>query len=228
MNDQQTKAMPATFIITSIVAQRRNDARCSVFVNGEFSFGCAIDVAERHGLRKGQRLTRADIEQMQAEDDTLRAKQAAYTYVSYKPRTVQQVRLKLREKGFTAEEIEVAVEFLAEFGHVDDANYARMFIADSLQRKAVGLAKIRMELKKRGVSDYDIEDALAEHFDRDALHDQVRANIAIAARKKLPALCRKYAAEPERCKQALVAYLGRQGFAWQDIKSVVEDVLSEA
>jgi regulatory protein len=220
--------MPQALFITSIVVQQRNHARCSVFVNGEFSFGCAIDVAERNGLRKGQELSRADIERMQTEDDALRVKQAAYKYVSYKPRTARQVRQKMREKGFTTEEAEQAIEFLMDLGHIDDVDYARMFIGDTLKRKAVGLDKIRMELKKRGVSDDDIEDVLAQHFDHAALHDQTQTNIYTAARKKLSTLQRKYPSDPHKRKQALVTHLQRQGFAWHDIKPVVEDVLADA
>jgi regulatory protein len=211
-------------IVTSLVAQKRNNARCSVFINGEFAFGCTIDIAERFGLRKGAELTSALIKQMQTSDDMIRLKQSAYNYVSYKPRTMRQVRDAMLKKGFTADEAQFAIDFLMEFDLLDDKKYAQMYIADTMKRKAVGLDKLRTELRKRGVAEYDIQDVVAESFSYEELDQQTTHNALQAAQKKLRLLSRK---EPAQRKPALTAYLQRQGFSWEIIKRTLAEVENE-
>jgi regulatory protein len=221
-----TTAPTAPNIITALTVQKRNNSRCSVFLDGEFAFGCTIDTVERFALRKGMTLTDDLRRDLEAHDGLIRVKQAAYVFVSFKPRTRKQVRQKMLDKGFTPEEADYAVEFLEEFRHLDDKNYARMFIADTLARKAVGLDKLRMELKKRGVSDHDIADTLAENFDRDTLAEQTAQNALQAARKKYPAIQRKES-DPYKRKHALSAHLQRNGFAYNDIKHAIAEVMAE-
>ena len=60
-------------------------------------------------------------------------KQTAFNFVSYKPRTEKQIRQKLRDKGYEKEEADLAIEFLIKFDFVDDAKYAKQFIADFLK-----------------------------------------------------------------------------------------------
>jgi regulatory protein len=221
-------------IITAITAQRRNTSRCSVYLDGEFAFGCTIETAERFALRKGLQLAPALRSELESYDDRLRVRRAAYTFVSFKPRTRKQVHQKMREKGFSADEADEAVEFLEDLRLLNDQQYARMFITDALgsgsatalARKAVGLDKIRMELKKRGVSEHDIADTLAEHFDRAALAAQSADNAVVTARKKM-ALLRKKESDERKRRAALAAHLQRQGFSYDETKRAIAQVEAE-
>ena len=145
-----------------------------------------------------------------------KSKQKALAYVAYKPRTAHQVRTKLREKGYEPHHITIALTFLQEFNYLDDRAYARSFIHDYLLRKPCGKTKIIQELRKRGVSQYDIEDAIAEAFPQEDTLELARA----AAEKKLRALRHK---SVEKQRSSLTQYLQRQGFHWDIIRAILAE-----
>ncbi len=183
-----------------------------------------MDVALQFKLAKGKILSRAELDRLQAQEDLMQLKQAAYHYVSYKPRTAEQVRRAMLKKNYTAEEADYAVNFLYELDYLDDKEYARMFIRDTLARKAFSTERLKTELRKRGIAKFDIEDVLAETFANESAADTNLTSARAVAEKKLRSLARK---DPEKRKQALVGYLQRQGFGWDVIRIVVEEVLEE-
>jgi regulatory protein len=217
-----TSPHQAPQIITAITAQKKNPSRCSVFVNGEFAFGCTIDTTVRFGLTKGRELTQRDKEQLEAQEDIIALKQTALRYAIYKSRTAQEVRHKMTEKEFAPEEADYAVQFLEEFGYVNDRLYAKVFIQEMMKRKPAGEIRLRQELAKRGISKHDITDALAEAFPAETARDMAFDSAMTAAQKKMHTLGHK---TPEKRKQALVSYLQRQGFSWKVIKKVLPSVM---
>lgn len=215
-------SLQAPYIITTIAVQKKNASRCSVFLNGEFAFGCTIDTAVRFGLTKGKELSKQDLERLQEQEDIIALKQAALRYATYKSRTAEEVRRKMLEKDFAPEEAEYAVQFLEEFGYVDDRKYARAYIKEATERKFMGAARLKQELQKRGIAKHDIEDALTEAFPPEDSRDTIFETARAAAHKKLRSLGNKTG---EKRKQALVGYLQRQGFSWELIKRVLTEVL---
>lgn len=209
------------YVVSSVQAQKKNPARCSVFVNGEFALGCSMDVVLQFGITKGKQLSEQDIERLLAQEDVMRLKQVALRYATYKSRTAHEVRQKMVEKEFSPEEAEYAVQFLEEFGYVNDAAYARAFIKERQERKPSGTERLRQELAKRGISKFDIEDALAEAFPKESVRETMLDNALQAAHKKLRALQGK---EPQKRQQALIGYLQRQGFSWEIIKKTLESL----
>lgn len=206
-----------TFTITSVAAQKHNPSRCSVFLNGVFAFGCSMDLVLQYNLHKGKVINAALRQELLEREDMMKLKRRALDYATYKPRTIEQVRRKMIEKGYAPEEAEFAVSFLQEFGYVDDRQYARMFVRDVLSRKAVGRRKLAEELAKRGVGKFDIEDVLTEVFP----HDETAELAQRAAEKKLRSLTSK---APEKRKPSLVQYLQRQGFAWEVVDVLVRQL----
>lgn len=206
----------STYTVTAVIAQKNNPSRCSVFLDGSFAFGCSIDVVLQYTLRKGAVINSDTRAQLLAQEEQMQLKQKALAYATYKPRTAEQVRKKMVEKGYTPEEALYAVAFLEEFGYLNDAEFARAFIRDYLQRKPAGRQKLAEELRKRGVKPFDIEDALASVFPHDDTTELARR----AAEKKL----RSLASRPrEKQKTALVQYLQRQGFSWDSIQIVLQE-----
>ena len=72
--------------------------------------------------------------------------------------TRKQIRDRLARKGFEEEEIAGVLEKLAEYRLVDDAAYARAFVASRSRNK--GSLALARELRQRGVTDELAERAL--------------------------------------------------------------------
>lgn len=75
------------------------------------------------------------------------------------PRTRREVAQKLRDRGCPEERIEPLLDRFQELRMIDDRLYARLYMES---KRDYGLRRLRDELRLRGVSDEDIEDALDE------------------------------------------------------------------
>ncbi|MBL7998217.1 MAG: RecX family transcriptional regulator, partial [Candidatus Kapabacteria bacterium] len=181
---EEKNTAPPPNIITSLVASTRRKERVNVYVDGEFAVQVHLDIVAKHELRKGLHVDSALMESLRDEKRTMQVKQLALAYATYKPRTEKQVRTRLREKECEAAEIDTAVVFLRDFGYVNDAQYAILYVRDAVRRKPVSAAKLRRDLRTKGVGDDEIERALRDEFP----HDEVMMLARTAADKKLRAV----------------------------------------
>jgi len=108
---------------------------------------------------------------------------------------------------------------LAARGYLDDAAYARHWVTTRTPR-GYGAARLRAELRARGVAPRVIEAALATVDADDPL-----ARAREAARRRLPALRRT---RPERAAARLRDYLLRRGFAASLVMRVVREATGVA
>jgi regulatory protein len=90
------------------------------------------------------------------------ALEVAYRYISVRERTVAEVGAKLSRAGCEPEHAQGAIGELRRLGALDDARYARLFVADKQLLEDWGAERITRELARRGVEPELIEAALAE------------------------------------------------------------------
>lgn len=84
----------------------------------------------------------------QARKDALTV---ALNYLSSRPRSIFEVRTKLKDKGFEAAEIDGTVERLIEASYLDDEKFAELLVDSRLRFKNWGPAKIARDLEKKGI-----------------------------------------------------------------------------
>ena len=86
--------------------------------------------------------------------------------IEFKDRTEKELRDKFREKGYDENDIEDEIEFLKNYGYINDRRYAEHFTHDAINIKKWGKMRIRTELLRKGVDretvDNTIEDAFFE------------------------------------------------------------------
>ena len=170
------------------------------------------------GLRTGDDLTEeriADLRQQAAEH-------RAYEYGLYLLEKRGYSYRELYDRLMTAPEAQEtavlqALEKLTRYGFVNDARYAEQLAAHYVEGKKYGLRRAAFEMKHRGLSQTDIDDALA------AYDDPVRISEML-----LELLQKKYArslTDPDDRKstQKVTAALVRRGFTYQQIRYALED-----
>lgn len=211
--------MSNSLIITRILKRRRKPL-CIVFVGDEIGLECSMDLVLEFKLGRGVVLTDELKSTVLARQRIVDAKQRALAFATYKPRTEVQVRRKLHEVGFLQHEQELAIQFLKEFNYIDDAEFARMFVGDFLLRKPSSASRVKMELRKRGISELQAQSAIELYFPKDTTTELALK----AAEKKLRSVKHK---PIEKQKTALVGYLQRQGFSWEIIKNILNELLNE-
>jgi regulatory protein len=96
-----------------------------------------------------------------AEARLQKALDLAYAYVNPRERTVGEVRQHLQRRGVCAELTEAAIQILSDQGFLDDARFARLFVADKRALEQWGGERIRRGLLSRGVERHLIDAALA-------------------------------------------------------------------
>lgn len=95
-------------------------------------------------------------------DDPAAVLAAAARFIEVRPRSVEEVRRRLREGGFRGDLAEAAIARLVELGILDDAAFARAWTEARDRTRPRSARALRQELRSRGVAHEVVEQALAE------------------------------------------------------------------
>jgi regulatory protein len=88
--------------------------------------------------------------------------QIALHFLKFRPRTTFEIGQKLRTKKISDSEIEKVITVLKRNKLLDDAEFAKMWVRDRNLLKPSGSYLLKLELKKLGISESDIEAALGD------------------------------------------------------------------
>lgn len=89
----------------------------------------------------------------------LSVKEAAVGYLSRRDHAEKELRQKLKNRGYSAGEVEEAIAYCQDYNWLDDARYAGMMLRSGIA-KGWGSLRIRQEMKIKGVHDTLISQAL--------------------------------------------------------------------
>ncbi|TAK29372.1 MAG: hypothetical protein EPO21_21580 [Chloroflexota bacterium] len=203
-------------VITSIKPNRGARGRVSVFLDGRFFCSMLESIAEQHGLQEGGEVEIEDLHLLQEVDAYAQALDAAVRYLSYRPRSEREVRMRLRRGNFAPEHVERVLETLRRYGYVDDAGFARYWKEARDQFSPRGSRLVAMELRQKGIDRDVIEDVVDDEQDDEHAYT--------AARKKAQQL--RALPYPD-FRQRLGSYLARRGFDYDVISDVVQRLWRE-
>lgn len=122
-----------------------------------------------------------------------------------RPQTAVELRGKLDGRGYAPAVIDGALARAVELGAVDDAAFARAWVADRGEARGYAASRLRTELRRRGVPDPLIDRALAPVDARDDL--AVATDLARRRAQRMPATL-----QPETVARRLVGFLARRGY----------------
>lgn len=200
--------------ITALRVQQRNKERVSIFLDEEYAF--SLPLVEAATLRKGQVLTAEDITRLQTIDERAQAFDRAVRFLAHRPRSIAEIRRKLREYEVDDEGIDEVIVRLERLGYVNDEEFARFWVRNREEFRPRGAMALRAELRQKGVSDQIIELAVADIDSYSSAYS--------AAQKKL----RSYrGSDKQTFKRRLGGFLGRRGFDYGTIREVTENLIEE-
>ena len=200
--------------ITALEIQKGNKERVNVYLDGEFAFGLPIMEAAR--LKKGQTLSPTEIEALRTVDVVSQAYDHAVRLLARRPYSRAEIRRNLAAKQYPPHVIDEVLAKLGERGYVDDRAFARYWIENRERFKPRGPKALRYELRRKGIADAIIEEALSG---LDPLDSARRA--AQQRARRLRGLSRRDA------RQKLGQYLARRGFGYDTIRDVVTEILND-
>ena len=193
--------------VTGLIAANRRASRTRVELDGEPWAELDSEVVLRHALRKGATLDDAQLEALRRDDAFVRARRAAAILLHARPRSAAELRGRLAERGFDEVTLDRTIDYFAEKGDLDDARFARAFVAQQLRTKKAGPIKIANALRRLGVEEEHIATALEANPDADEEQQRRMARRFIERR-----LERLRGEDPVRRRRKLRAALARAGF----------------
>ena len=210
--------------ITRIEPQSKNPHRRNVYADGEFIVGISDETLLRSGLRTGDEINDEQVKALVREEELAGARKLALRFLAHRPRTAMEVRDRLRAEDFGDGDIEKVIGDLKKVELVNDAGFARMYISDALSTKATGKTLLRRKLLLLGVEKGLVDEALQKAF---ASVDEA-AEALTAGRKFLKKSAAAHTpANAPRLRQRLAAFLGRRGFTWETVESVIKALMKE-
>jgi regulatory protein len=140
--------------------------------------------------------------------------------LKYRPRSYKELAERLKKKGYRGEEIEEAMQKLQQLGLVDDLGFCKYWINYRLKYNPRSKKFLEMELKKKGVDEEIISEALSQ-FSEFKEQDLV----VKLTEHKLQLL--KGVKDPIARKRRIYNYLARRGFSYSQIKQALSQVNDE-
>ena len=202
--------------ITAIKAQKRNHQRVSIYLDGSFAFGLSKFVAAWR--KPGRKLSEAEINKLLEKDTYEIALQKAMQFINHRPRSVEETRRRLIEKGFSEVVVESTLEKLQENHWLNDHEFARQWIENRNTFRPRSARLLTYELRLKGVADETIQHALAE-FGGDETELSYQAGIKKAKQ------CQNE--EKSDFFKKVSGFLIRRGFQYSLVKPTVERLWDE-
>lgn len=193
--------------ITSIKQQVKNPERASIFVDGKYSFSLSLNELVSEKLKISQEIDESELKRLKKLSDDGKIKMRALEWVMSRPRSKRELRDYLFRKKVEPEQIEALTEEFTARNYMSEQGFAQWLI-EMRRRQGKSERAIRSELSSKGIPREVADEALEEGKD-----ELDRLKIIVSKKQKLP----RYKAD----QQKLMQYLARQGFSYDDIKSVL-------
>ena len=140
----------------------------------------------------------------------------AMRLLSIAKRSELDLKLKLKHKGYPEEAIQQVIHLLKEKKLLNDLEFAKHKVYWSQYGNPVGRNRIRLELRKKGLSEDNISEALQEW---DPSSEKEKALLLAKTRfDKLKTL------DPTKRKKRIYDFLVRRGFAYEISREVISEL----
>ncbi|GAB3167267.1 regulatory protein RecX [Telluribacter humicola] len=147
--------------------------------------------------------------------------QKAASYCAYQERTQDEVRKRLQKWGVWGDEADEIIAELISMKYLSEERFAKTYAGGKFRVKNWGRLKIKQELSRRGLTDYNIRQGMAE------INDEAYAKaLDELLSKKLTAL-RRTETDPLKLKQKLVRFALGKGYESDLVWRTIEKLLAK-
>jgi regulatory protein len=180
--------------------------------------GIAV-LADTGATRAGIELSEATLERLLHEHVITDLSDRALDYLARGRRTRRELELRLRKREATPAQIEEALSRLEATGVLSDEEVA-VAEASARLRRGEAPARVRQQLRRKGVAGKTVSDAVADAVREDGF-DERAACVAVASKRARTLK----SDDPVAAKRKLLGFLLRRGYGGSIARSVVQEVL---
>lgn len=193
-------------------AEPRRRGLTQLYIDGEPAVRVDTETFLQAGWRLGQEIADEELRQLIAASDARRAQEKALTLLEYRSHSKKELTEKIARSAASWEAAQAAADRMEELGLVDDAAYAANLAKELFTRKRYGPARVRAELRRKGVAPEIADGLLAEYDDEGQRLENIQW-----------VLERKYAGwrEDERTRRRAFDALRRLGYPYDLIRQAL-------
>lgn len=195
--------------LTKIAMTKRG--RVALYADGAFVMSLHPDVFAASGLSVGSQIDEDALRELSDAAELREARERALSMLSRQDYTAAGLRDRLM-RHVSEEAAGQAVERMQELGLIDDERYAARFAQELSERRHYGAARIRQELRRRGVDSQTAAEAAAYLEGNDP-----QAHILAVLLKKYP-----QAAGDEAVRRRAWGALLRLGHSPSDVRRALD------
>ncbi len=202
--------------ITKIEVQVKNPDRFSIYIDDKFAFGITDELQYKYNLKKGTILSQELMDEILEEEAQNKAINYTLHLLSYRQRSVEEVRRKLIEKEYLDHQIEYAIESCLKNRYLDDYEFASSYVRDKAKINKHGPQRIRHDLRFKGVDDDIIAQALEDNYENEY-------DIAFELASKQ---VEKYRNDDKQKRyRKLAGFLQRRGYSYDIVNSILRELV---
>lgn len=190
----------------------------NIYLDGRYAFSMSVRALTEHPVSVGDQLSVSAVERLRQVDEPDRATNAALNLLTHRGRSEQELRQRLRQKGYTQSAIDETVTRIIDWGYLDDEQFASAWVEQRSNARPRSRRALAYELRQKGVDREIITEAI-----EGASIDEAADALRLAAQK-----WRRDRDQPlEKRRQRTASYLARRGYSWQIAKQAIDALIAE-
>lgn len=140
----------------------------------------------------------------------------ALNYLTFKTRTEKEIRDYLKKKKIRSDLIEETIGKLKEYNYINDQNYVKMYLDYNDSSQMYGKIRVANTLKKRGISDQDIE-MINDYItpEKEEIYSKFHFSKVEKLTKELPYIKRV---------NKIIRYLSSRGFNYETFSQLITKI----
>jgi len=203
-------------VIVTALQRKRGRRLVDVYVDGVLALTLSALLATERDVRPGQSITQAELSALAHAEARRAALESALRLLSYRPRSEQELRIRLSRKGFAWPVVLETLARVRELGYLDDAAFARFYTETRQSARPRSKRLAAVELRRRGIAQETAEEATADISDEEAAYE--------AASRRLRALG---GLEYRRFRERMGRFLTSRGFSYDVSRRTIERCWAE-
>jgi len=203
--------------ITDIKPQKKRSKRRSIFVNNEFLCGVDEEIVAILSLKVGQEVDKKRIKEILYKEEVKKAKDYAFKLLSYRPRSIKEIRNRLKKKDYSSKVILEVIKSLKRLKLLNDREFVRMWVESRIKTRPMGRYRLYQELIQKGIDRDLIEKTLSNYREE--------KEIELAKELAQGKLKRSYRnLDRVTARRRLYGFLQRRGFSYDAIQEVMKEL----
>ena len=199
--------------ILSIKRSTRYNDRIIVKLDDKSVFRVPEDAFVLNPFHIGETVTLDEIEDYDVKMRLQEAKDAAFKLLSFRMRSIAEMRKRLKEKSFSQIEIDHVIDKLTKLNYLNDVEFGKAFVKEKIKNKKIGPKAIKSELFPHQLSSDFVDELIESVYKEYKINDLITFHLK---RKKIKKNTQMNKSDLSRLNN----YLLRKGFEWDNINGL--------